>query len=318
MKSNLIPILDRNAVSEFLPKLKTRDVLWNMFSDLAEGLAVQPSQTLTLFPNNSGDFISYAGVMSSGQSFGVKLSPYIPTEGRPIVTAWTMLMSMQTGEPLLLCDSGLLTIERTAATTAIAVELLAPEQSECLAVIGLGAVGLAHLRHVLTLHGWKEIRVFAADVATWTEQRISEVKAMDSRIRFANSAEEAIQNADVVMLCTSSAKPVIPFDHLKSTCLVTSISTNAPRAHEISPHALPLMDVYCDYKETTPSSAGEMQIAAEMHQWSKSQILGDLPGLVSGRDRRPSFDKPVFFRSIGLGLEDVAIAYALHQEIVAN
>ncbi len=48
------------------------------------------------------------------------------------------------------------------------------------------------------------------------------------------------------------------------------------------------MDVYCDYRHTTPGSAGEMLIAAEQHGWSPEAIRGDLaellqrPGATSG------------------------------------
>ena len=65
------------------------------------GKAVQPPQTLTLFPDNAGDFITYLGVSADAKVFGAKLSPYIVTAGRPVITAWTALMSMETGQPLM-------------------------------------------------------------------------------------------------------------------------------------------------------------------------------------------------------------------------
>ncbi len=71
------------------------------------------------------------------------------------------------------------------------------------------------------------------------------------------------------------------------------------------------MDVFCDYRQTTPGSAGEMLIAAEQHGWNPSAVMGDLPELLSDQVQRPSYDRHVFFRSIGLGLEDIALANAL-------
>ena len=67
-------------------------------------------------------------------------------------------------------------------------------------------------------------------------------------------------------------------------------------------------DVYCDYGATTPASAGEMKLAKQDHGWDRDQIVGDLPALVCENCPRPTYDKPVFFRSIGLGLEDIAMA----------
>ena len=79
------------------------------------------------------------------------------------------------------------------------------------------------------------------------------------------------------------------------------------------PHSLGDMQVYCDYRLTTPGSAGEMLIASEQHGWDKSSIIGDLAELLSEQVPRPTYDRPVFFRSIGLGLEDIALANAIYQ-----
>ena len=67
---------------------------------------------------------------------------------------------------------------------------------------------------------------------------------------------------------------------LTKPALITSISTNVANAHEIPPAWLPDMDVYCDYRKTTPASAGEMKLAAQLHDWSPESVLGDLPELV--------------------------------------
>ncbi|MBY4859035.1 ornithine cyclodeaminase family protein, partial [Burkholderia contaminans] len=131
----------------------------------------------------------------------------------------------------------------------------------------------------------------------------------------AASVEACVRDADVVMLCTSSGTPVLGDGMLTRPALVTSISTNVARAHEIPPAWLPDMDVYCDYRHTTPASAGEMQIAAAEHGWDAARIAGDLPALVAGTCPAPSYARHAFFRSIGLGLEDIAIAHALYTHL---
>jgi L-arginine dehydrogenase len=131
------------------------------------------------------------------------------------------------------------------------------------------------------------------------------------QVTFASSAEGAAEGADVVMLCTSSGTPVVDAAVIGTGTLVTSISTNVARAHEIDPAFLSAADVYCDYRQTTPTTAGEMQIAAQEHGWSADRVQGDLPGLAIAQCPTPSGTRPIFFRSIGLGLEDIAVAHAL-------
>ena len=303
--------VDEAAVRAALPSLDVLGTLRRMFASLASARAVQPPQTLTLFPDQAGDFITYLGALADEQVFGAKLSPYVVTGGKPIVTAWTALMSMRTGQPLMWCDAGLLTVERTAGTTALAVDCLAPRDARRLAVIGTGAVGLAHLRHAAALRDWASISVHSPALAGDPALQAT-LARIDPRARPAAGVEACVRDADVVMLCTSSGTPVLADDMLTRPALVTSISTNVARAHEIPPAWLPDMDVYCDYRHTTPASAGEMQIAAAAHGWTPERIVGDLPALVAGTCAAPSRTRHAFFRSIGLGLEDIAIAHALY------
>jgi L-arginine dehydrogenase len=310
-------VMTQAQARELLARVDVPQTLRKLFRDLAAGQAVQPSQQLVEFPQGAGDFINYLGVLAEDQVYGIKTSPYIVREQGPLVTAWTLLMSMQTGQPLLLCDASELTTARTAATTAVAVEALAPLQARRLAVIGSGAVARAHVQYVKGLRDWQGINLYSPSLKGKTPQELALITGLDPRLQIADSLEAALKDADVVMLCTSSAKAVLDPSTLDKPTLITSISTNAARAHEVPPQSLNDMDVFCDYRQTTPGFAGEMLIAGEQFGWQASSIIGDLPDLLSERVARPNYDRHVFFRSIGLGLEDVALAnalYRLHQQ----
>lgn len=306
-------VITQAQARALLAQVDVPQILRKLFRDLAAGQAVQPSQQLVEFPKGAGDFINYLGVLAEDQVYGIKTSPYIVREQGPLVTAWTLLMSMQTGQPLLLCDAAELTTARTAATTAVAVDALAPHNARRLAVIGSGAVARAHVQYVKGLRDWQGISLYSPGLKTKSAEELASITDLDPRLHIAASLEAALHDADVVMLCTSSAKAVLDPQTLGKPALITSISTNAPRAHEVPPQSLNDMDVFCDYRQTTPGSAGEMLIAGEQHGWDASRIVGDLPDLLSERVARPSYGRHVFFRSIGLGLEDVALANALYR-----
>ncbi len=305
-------VITQPQARELLAQVDVPQILRKLFRDLAAGQAVQPAQQLVEFPQGAGDFINYLGVLAEDGVYGVKTSPYIVREQGPLVTAWTLLMSMQTGQPLLLCDAGELTTARTAATTAVAVDALAPLNATRLAIIGSGKVAQAHLHYVKTLRDWQSISLYSPSLSDDAET-VSLLKTIEPRLNIADSREVAIAEADVIMLCTSSAGPVIDPSLLSKPALITSISTNAPRAHEVPPQSLNDMQVFCDYRLTTPGSAGEMLIAGEQHGWDKNAIIGDLPDLLSAKVQRPDYERHVFFRSIGLGLEDIALANAIYR-----
>ncbi|KPN92667.1 ornithine cyclodeaminase family protein [Pseudomonas nunensis] len=306
-------VINQLQARELLAQVDVPQILRKLFRDLAAGQAVQPAQQLVEFPQGAGDFINYLGVLAEDGVYGVKTSPYIVREQGPLVTAWTLLMSMQTGQPLLLCDAGELTTARTAATTAVAVDALAPLNARRLAIIGSGKVAQAHLHYVKNLREWQSISLYSPSLSELAPEALAQLTSLDSRLTLVDSREAAIQDADVIMLCTSSAGPVIDPATLTKPALITSISTNAPRAHEVPPQSLNDMQVFCDYRQTTPGSAGEMLIAVEQHGWDKDAIVGDLPDLLSEKVQRPGYDRHVFFRSIGLGLEDIALANALYR-----
>ena len=304
-------VIPQAQARELLAQVDVPQILRKLFRDLAAGQAVQPAQQLVEFPQGAGDFINYLGVLAEDGVYGVKTSPYIVREQGALVTAWTLLMSMKTGQPLLLCDAGELTTARTAATTAVAVDALAPLDAQRLAIIGSGKVAQAHLHYAKALRDWQSISLYSPSLLEDVETQ-TVLKSIAPSLKIADSRETAISNADVIMLCTSSAGPVIDPAQLHKPALITSISTNAPRAHEVPPQSLNDMQVFCDYRLTTPGSAGEMLIAAEQHGWSKDSIVGDLADLLSEKVQRPGYDRHVFFRSIGLGLEDVALANAVY------
>ena len=292
-----VHVLDAGAVGDALPPDRVLEAVRAAFSALGAGRAVQPPQVV-LPLSTGGDAIVYPAVDEDAGVFGVKVSPYLPQpSGAPVVTAWTLLVSTQTGEPVLLCDAGALTTQRTAATTALAIDLLAPADASTLAIVGAGPLARAHLAYARAVRSFADVRVFSRSGAGLGED-----------VTAAASADAAADGADVVALCTSAAAPVLDVTRLAPGTLVTSISTNAPRAHEIDPAALGALDVDCDDAPSAVRAAGELLLATEAGSWSADAIRGDLAGLLAGTAPPPAGDRPVFFRSIGLGIEDIAIA----------
>lgn len=295
-----VPALDDAAV---------RRAVRAAFVELGSGRAVQPAQSVVDLPDG-GDVITYQAALAGAGVFAVKVSPYLPRPGQDaVVTAWTLLLSTRTGQPLLLVDSGVLTVERTAATTALAVDLLARPDASSLAVIGLGPVGRAHLRHVLAVRDIQDVRLFSP---TATPEGVADLAVGQSaRVRLATSADAAADGADVVLLCTSAAEPVIDVSRVAPGSLVTSVSTNAPGAHEVDPAALAGTEVYVDHLPGALDAAAELGRAVAEHGLNTRAVRGDLAALVTGRSPAPTGQRPVFFRSVGLGLEDAAIAHAV-------
>ena len=283
------------------------------FMDIALSKAVQPPQFSVIIPNDGGDTILYSAAMVEKRLFGVTVSPYLISRlnaGQHPVTAFTLLISTETGLPVLLCDSKLLIAARTGATSVIAMQQIA-KKSTNIAIIGSGKIAEWHLRCLAHVIDCERISMHSPQIfLPAMHEKRSNLLSIDRRLEFHNSIDKAVMDADVIMLCTSSCLPVLDISVLASNVLITSIGTDGLLAHEIPPAELLDMDVFCDYRNTTPLIAGEMIIATRDFGWKASQIVADLPELVSGQfviDRSEQ-KKRRFFRSVGLGIEDLAAA----------
>lgn len=286
------------------PRVEPRDVmdvLRRAFGSLASGAVAAPGQFVVDLPGG-GDVIHYPGLLADEGVYAVKVSPYLPQpEGKAIVSAWTLLLSTGTGRPLALLDAGALTTERTAATSVLAADLLLRSDARVAAIVGLGPVGRAHARYLrqarpdMTIKGW--VRTLPVD-------------APDG-VTLAGSVEEATAGADLVMLCTSAAADVLDPRALDVGTVVTSVSTNAPGAREIPAAAVGDLDVYVD-AATTLGVATELKQAAETG-WDAGAVRGVLADLVAGQAPAPSGERVAYFRSVGLGIEDAAVAWAAYQ-----
>lgn len=306
--------LSESDVMKALPNVDLKAALKSALIGLSDGTSKQPNKTIVELQNDKGDCMFFTGVVESLGCFGVKASPYLvdkSARGENPVTAYTMLVSSETGLPTVMCDATYLTVARTAETTGIAVDLLLNSNvAKKVAVIGSGQAALAHLQVQLRDRSWDEVSVFSPNLAA-SEQKIESFKGLwNGALEVASSAEEAVRNADLVMLCTSANSPVIDSASLKVGCLVTSISTDAKDAHEVDPVSLKLMDVYCDYRETVALKAGEMSLAKAENGWSYDSIKADLPELLC-TNTSVELGKTRFWRSTGLAIQDIAAAFAI-------
>lgn len=315
------PLFDAAMIAAYLDLDGIKSAVARGYDALARGKAVQPPQTLVPLPEDRGDFIIYSAADFDTSLIGVKVSPYLINRlekfGDP-VTAYTLLISLASGEPVALCDSLALTAHRTAATTSLALDHLAGTRTDTLAVLGSGPLARLHVQYELLARPWRSVKVYSPSLAA-DHGRLEAwggFLPLD-RITVAADAREAVAAADVVMMCTSSGKPVIDTDWLGNDVALTSIGTNAFMAHEIEPAVLGAFQVFCDLRSTAPFQAGEMIIAARDHGWGHEAIVADLPELVSGKQQGTRSGRR-FFRTTGLGIADISVAAFVTERIQAN
>lgn len=305
-----IKMVASTEITQLLEKGEVLKCLESAFIELGSREFINPPQTSINLQADGGDTIFYPGAHVGGGLVGVTVSPYLFARARVglnPVTSFTLLISTVSGLPVGLIESDPLIEARTAATTALAVRSLSPQSENRLSVIGSGPIARAHLDYALHIRKWEQVSIFSPSIVDKNSPKRTVLQQIHPDLQFSESLKECVEGANVIMLCTASAEPVLNLDWLPKTALITSTTTSGAGAHDVPIEILPASFVYCDNQSTTPNIAGEMTLAEDRGIWSRTEILGDLGGLLTHQcDVRK--DGLRYFRSVGLGTEEIAIA----------
>src|SRR6266849_10381819 len=99
--------------------------------------------------------------------------------------------------------------QRTGAATGIATKFLSRADSATVGIVGTGWQAESQLEALSAVRPIRRIRCFGRDGS----RRVSFAKTMSSRLGIdilaADSAKEAVQDADIVVAATTSSSPVI-------------------------------------------------------------------------------------------------------------
>ncbi len=194
---------------------------------------------------------------------------------------------------------------RTGAIGGAAVKWMAAPATRRVGVIGGGLQSWMQLRAVRAVRpSVTEVRVYRRDAArrretarSWREETGLDVRAVDS-------AEEAVRQAEVVILATDSAEPVIESKWLGPGCHVNSLGPKDRGHSEIGMDLLEEADwIASDFPDLYRSEPDFM--LAGTPAFSKLQ---DLAALVASSPARPPGLRTVFL-SHGLSGTEVAVAH---------
>jgi ornithine cyclodeaminase/alanine dehydrogenase-like protein (mu-crystallin family) len=286
----------------------------------ARGDAFNPLRTVTIPPGAAGfiglmpAYVSAAasadtvGADAAGAAFGLKaicLIPGNPARGLDAHQGTVMLYDGATGMPTAILNASAITEIRTAAVTAVATRALARDGARVLCLLGAGVQARSHLIALADVRPWEEVRVYAPTTA-----HAEALRQARSDITVAASAQDAVRGADVVVVATSAKRPVLEHAWLAPGAHVNAVGASSPTAWEIEPATVAAAALFCDSRESVRNEAGEFKLAIQEGLISgEDHIRAELGEVVAGsHPGRASDDELTVFRSLGIGVEDLAAA----------
>ena len=122
---------------------------------------------------------------------------------------------------------------RTGALGGVAIDRMAAAHVRKLAVIGTGLQAETQLIAAASVRGFSEIAVFSRGREKAEAFALRMSAALGVSIAAADSAEQAVKDADIVILATNSSTPVLEPGWLKTGAHVNTLGPKKASAHEL-------------------------------------------------------------------------------------
>jgi ornithine cyclodeaminase len=255
-------------------------------------------------------------------AFGLKaicVFPGNPSLGKDAHQGMVILFSQETGEPLALMNASEITAIRTAAVSAVATSLLAREDAAELGIIGAGVQARTHLVALACVRGIKRARVAARNREHAERLAQETVGKVSFPIEAVGSNEEAVRDADLVVLATSAQQPVIERNWIADGAHINAIGTHSPQSREIDTATMAAARIFTDRRESLLNEAGDYVLAAQEGAVTPESVVAEIGELVIGTQQgRTSASEITLFKSLGLAIEDVVCAEYLFRKATAE
>ena len=246
-----------------------------------------------------------------GRYFGAKLMGMSVGAPSPGVEYVIVLFDRQTSRIAAFVDGHLVTALRTAATSAAALDRLAPVGPVRLAVLGSGLESSMHARAFAAVRTLVEVTVFSPTPERRSAFAESIKRDLGISAKGVASAQEAVEGADVVLAAARSRGevPILYGPWLEPRSTVVSIGSTIPQQREIDVSVVERADlIVCDALEEVLEQTGDM-IAARAAGVAFHDKAFSLIDLMQGRcDERLALAKVPMFKSVGGGLQDIVVA----------
>lgn len=241
---------------------------------------------------------------------GVKLVTVTRAGG---VNAAYELLNANTGEFLARMEANWLTDLRTAATSALATDLLARHDVQTLGIYGSGRQARAHfavLPHVRNFSRFLVCGSGRTNLGNFCSQMKQDCGIDVEPVDAATCAGEA----DVICTCTTSSLPVFDGRKLLPGTHLNLVGAFQPETREVDDETVRRSRIVVDTYGGALAEAGDLLLPLREGVISREQIIGDLHEIAAGKKQgRSSAAEITLFKSVGCALEDLVTAKLIYE-----
>jgi len=306
-------VLSHADVEQLLPMSECIDVMAGALIALAKGEVHQPLRTAMRPPGAAGLLVLMPAYRSGEDAaLGLKAVSVFPGNtamGLDAHQGAVMLLSAETGELLALMSASAITAIRTAAVSAVATNALARPDATDLAIVGAGVQARWHLAAMAAVRPIKRVRVVS--------RNFEHARALAAEMGFhvlapidpVDSVELAVEGADLVVMATTAAEPVLRREWIAPGAHINAVGASTPATREIDAPTMAAASLFVDRRESTLNEAGDYLIAVHEGAIGPEHIKAEIGEvLIGAKPGRTSGDEITLFKSVGLAVEDLEAA----------
>jgi ornithine cyclodeaminase len=263
---------------------------WPLFDKTPRVASHSDVGVIELMPTSDGDVYGFKYV--NGHPDNTK-------DGLQTVTAFGLLSDVANGYPVLFSEMTILTALRTAATSALAARVLAPEGSTVMAMIGNGAQSEFQSLAMHAIVGITEVRLYDIDPAA-TAKAARNLAASGLNVTQCATAEEAILGAQIITTCTADKQyaTILTDNMVGAGVHINAIGGDCPGKTELAPAILHRADIFVEYPEQT-------RIEGEIQQLDADHPVTEFWEVLTGTAQGRADAKQItLFDSVGFAIED--------------
>lgn len=316
-------ILSQEDIAGSITMTEAIRAVENAFEAYANGHTLTPLRISMSTSDRAGHFLYMPSLVDpKGKPAALSIKVYAefarnPQQGLPLAHAYCLLIDPTDGHLLALLEGMYVTGIRTGAASAVAAKYLAREGAERLGLIGTGfqsffqAWGLSQVRPIRHLVVYDRSSASMRAFAKKAEQELH------LSANCACSPDEVAASSDIVVTATNSCRPVFDGTKLRDGTTVIAIGSFHPNEREVDSETVVRSKIYVDSYEGALAEAGDLLIPIKQGEISEGSIKGELSELVTHRvPGRQSDEEVIFFKAVGLAIEDTAVAETIYAQAV--
>lgn len=242
-------------------------------------------------------------------------------KGLPTLPTQILLSDKDTGIIVALLDGLHVTKLRTGASSGAAFDMLAKKKCRVGALIGTGAQAATQLEAMISVRELEEVRIFDLDKVSlerFVKEMSEKLEKYGTKFVAADSAQNAVEDADLLITITPSKKPVFDGKQLKPGCTVSCVGSFRPDMQECSPDALVrAKKIYFDSKEAVLSEAGDILVPLQEGLITEDKFSGDIGDVILGNVvGREDDEEIIVYETVGIGAQDLVTSKAIYDKAV--